>query len=137
MKHLGQKERELVIEFFDGVISDWVGLPKGSLDMTSLYGIRRYSDGSVLEMHVDTVNSHAASAIMNVAQEGMRKDWKLEILDLKGNLHAMAMKPGDYLLYESAKLLHGRPKPLEGTAYANAFIHFAPKDKKIWDYSWY
>ena len=36
------------------------------------------------------------------------------------------MKPGDVILYESAKCYHGRPIPLEGTEYANIFLHYKP-----------
>ena len=35
------------------------------------------------------------------------------------------------LLYESAKVLHGRQKPLEGESYDNLFVHFKP------EYEWY
>ena len=36
------------------------------------------------------------------------------------------------LLYESAALVHGRPYPLDGEAYENAFVHFRPESG--WDY---
>ena len=51
----------------------------------------------------------------------------MEILDHAGKLHAVNMKPGDLLLYESARLLHGRPSPLDGESYANIFVHYMPK----------
>jgi prolyl 4-hydroxylase len=38
------------------------------------------------------------------------------------------MKPGDLLLYESARLLHGRPSPFKGRSYANVFVHYQPQD---------
>ena len=34
------------------------------------------------------------------------------------------------LLYESAKLPHGRPQPLHGRHYASVFLHYRPVD---WD----
>ena len=34
---------------------------------------------------------------------------------------------GQALLYESARLLHSRPHPLQGDFYTNFFIHFRPK----------
>jgi WD40 repeat protein len=64
--------------------------------------------GSVLSMHVDTANTHVVSCIINVDQE-VEEDWKLVILDHEENEHSITMRPGDMLLYESAKLLHGRP----------------------------
>lgn len=34
------------------------------------------------------------------------------------------------LFYESAKCLHGRPRPLRGSYYASVFVHYKPVD---WD----
>jgi prolyl 4-hydroxylase len=69
---------------------------------------RKYTNGSILRMHVDTVNTHVVSTIINVDQD-VEEDWLLVILDHEDNEHSVAMRPGDMLLYESAKLLHGRP----------------------------
>jgi prolyl 4-hydroxylase len=59
-------------------------------------------------MHVDTVNTHVVSAIINVDQD-VDEDWPLLILDHADNEVNLVMQPGDMVLYESAKLLHGRP----------------------------
>lgn len=59
-------------------------------------------------MHVDTANTHVVSAIINVDQD-VDKPWELLILDHNDNEHSLEMQPGDMVLYESAKLLHGRP----------------------------
>ena len=32
--------------------------------------------------------------------------------------------------YESARLLHGRPTPLDKDTYDNVFVHFKPKDRR-------
>ncbi len=85
-------------------------------------------------MHVDTCSTHVVSAIMNIDQGGMRKDWPLLILDHDGNEHNITMKPGDMIFYESARLLHGRPEPMEGDHYDNIFIHYMPEEG--WDYGW-
>ena len=34
------------------------------------------------------------------------------------------LKPGEMLLYESAKVPHGRQFPLEGEYYENILVHF-------------
>ena len=39
---------------------------------------RKYTNGSVLRMHVDTANTHVVSAIINVDQE-LDKDVRLEM----------------------------------------------------------
>jgi hypothetical protein len=37
-------------------------------------------------------------------------------------------KPGDILLYESAKTFHGRPSRFKGKWYTSVFVHFYPKE---------
>lgn len=75
---------------------------------------------------MDRVETHAASAIINVAQSDPAKPWPLHILDHGGNGHDVVMQPGEVLLYESARLQHARPVPLEGEWFANVFVHFHP-----------
>ena len=46
------------------------------------------------------------------------------------------MVPGDMILYESHSVIHGRPFPLNGSHYANVFVHFepiGPKDESALD----
>lgn len=43
------------------------------------------------------------------------------------NVPVMMDCSGQALLYESARLLHSRPHPLQGDFYTNFFIHFRPK----------
>ncbi|CAN0449296.1 unnamed protein product [Ectocarpus sp. 8 AP-2014] len=42
------------------------------------------------------------------------------------------MKPRDLVLYESATCVHGRPSTFHGNYYANAFVHYKPKDPEKW-----
>lgn len=95
---------------------------KRDLDFTALYGIRIYHRGSKLKMHVDKVDTHQVSAIVNVGQD-VNSEWPLYIYDHDGKLHKVYMKPGEAILYESARLEHGRPETLDGDSYANFFIH--------------
>ena len=97
------------------------------------YLYSKYTNGAVLRMHVDTANTHVVSSIINVDQS-LRKDWPLLILDHYGNEHNITMEPSDMVLYESAKLLHGRPEPMDGDHYDNIFIHYRPLSG--WDYEW-
>lgn len=131
MTHLSPDKKNQLSAELNSILEEWYG--KGKLDLTSIYGIRRYTNGSVLRMHVDTVNTHVVSAIINVDQK-VDKDWPLIILDHQDNEHTVFMQPGDMLLYESAKLLHGRPEPFRGTSYDNIFIHYKPKEG--WNYDW-
>ena len=86
--------------------------------------LHRYTQGATLDAHVDRVETHAASAIINVAQSDPTKPWPLRILDHGGKAHDVTLKPGEVLLYESARLQHSRPTPLEGDWFANVFVHF-------------
>ena len=56
--------------------------------------------------------------------QSVEKDWPLYILDNEGEQHMVMMEPGEMVWYESARLIHGRPQPLEGEYYDNAFIIF-------------
>mmetsp|Transcript_13832 Transcript_13832/g.20717 ORF Transcript_13832/g.20717 Transcript_13832/m.20717 type:complete len:487 (+) Transcript_13832:12-1472(+) len=102
----------------------------GKLRGTSVYGIRVYERGSYLHLHDDTAGTHVVSGIINIDQTDCLTDWPVHIFDHQGKLHELPMKPGDMLLYESAKLLHGRTIPCNCSMYANVFVHYAPLD---WD----
>ncbi|KAJ1406554.1 hypothetical protein B484DRAFT_209656 [Ochromonadaceae sp. CCMP2298] len=128
--HLTGEHKDRLSRELRQTLEDWHGAP---LTLTSIYGVRRYVNGSVLRMHVDTVNTHVVSAIINVDQQ-VDRDWPLLILDHEDNEHRVVMKPGDMVLYESAKLLHGRPDTFEGAHYDNIFIHYKPAEG--WDYGW-
>ena len=79
-----------------------------------------YQDGSILRMHVDTANTHVISAIINVDQN-VDEPWPLLILDHEENEHWITMEPGDMVLYESAKALHGRPSTYLWISYLIVF----------------
>jgi prolyl 4-hydroxylase len=102
-------------------IQEWTG---EELTDCSLYGIRVYTEGSVLATHVDRMPL-VSSAILNVDQD-VDEPWPIEVYGHDGNAYNITMEPGDMVLYESHSLLHGRPFPLKGRMYANIFIHFEP-----------
>ena len=109
-------------------IAEWTG-GVAKLRPVSLYGIREYTEGSILSPHVDRVPL-VSSGIVNVAQD-VDEPWPLEVYDRNGHAVNITMEPGDMILYESHSLIHGRPFPLRGRSYANIFIHFEPYDG--WD----
>ena len=45
-------------------------------------------------------------------------------MDNEGQKKMIFLKPGEMLLYESAKVPHGRQFPLEGEYYENILVHF-------------
>ena len=54
----------------------------------------------------------------------MEKDWPLYIQDNEGEQHMVMLEPGEMVWYEAARLIHGRPQPLQGEYYDNAMVGF-------------
>jgi len=119
----GQTLKDAIWEAAVAGIEQWTG-GVAKLRPVSLYGIREYTEGSVLSPHVDRVPL-VSSGIVNVAQD-VDEPWPLEVYDRQGQAVNITMEPGDMILYESHSLIHGRPFPLRGRSYANIFIHFEP-----------
>jgi len=95
----------------------------------SQYGIRVYTEGSILAPHVDRLPL-VSSCIINVAQD-VDEAWPLEVYDRNDRAVNVTMEPGDMVLYESGSLIHGRPFPLQGKYFANIFIHFEPTGQHL------
>ena len=94
---------------------------------THAFGFRIYRRGNVLKRHVDRLATHVVSSIVHVASE-VDAPWPIVIEDVHGVEHAVALKPGQMLFYESAKLAHARPAPFQGRFYTSIFLHYKPKD---------
>ena len=62
---------------------------------------------------MDRFNTHVISAILNIGQEVKE---------------SVVLDPGEMVWYESARAVHGRPRPLHGEYYDNLFIHFSPAE---------
>jgi len=112
------------------MVEAWTGV---ELETTDMYGMREYTKGARLLTHVDRESTHAASLIVNIAQENVERPWTIEVLDHADRLHEVVMEPGDIVYYESAKALHGRNTPLQSGSYCNLFTHYRP----IGDPGWY
>jgi len=118
------------------VLQWWTGL---KLKHTSTFGLREYKRGSMLINHVDRMDTHIASAVIQVEQENMDEGggWPLEVLLPAGctttepeecHRTEIYMQPGQMALYEGGKIMHGRPMRLRGERFGNIFSHFAPLD---------
>jgi prolyl 4-hydroxylase len=70
-----------------------------------LYGIRVYTEGAVLNNHVDRLPL-VSSAIINVAAD-VDEPWPLELIGHDGMACNVTMEPGEMILYESHSVLHG------------------------------
>lgn len=121
----GTTLKNFIWEGISPIIEEWTG---HKLRPTSMYGVRIYTDGAILATHVDRLPL-VSSCIVNVDQD-VREPWPIEVYDHDGVAHNVTMEPGDMVLYESSTVLHGRPAPLNGSHYANIFIHFEPIDHK-------
>ena len=60
------------------MVEAWTGV---ELDITDMYGMREYTKGARLLTHVDRESTHAASMIVNVAQDNVTKPWTVEVHD--------------------------------------------------------
>jgi hypothetical protein len=49
------------------------------LEQTDMYGMREYTKGARLLTHVDREATHAASLIVNIAQENVTRPWTVEV----------------------------------------------------------
>ena len=122
MAYLPQWLKDETFRVVKPMLEEWSGV---ALEPTACYGIRLYHRGSVLENHVDRIDTHAVSAIMNVDQM-VDEPWPLYILDHNDTAHNVLIEPRDMLFYESASRIHGRPTPFKGNYFANFFVHFRP-----------
>jgi len=121
LKGGGDKLKNTINEMVRHHLEDWTD---EELTPTSIYGIRKYTEGGMLNTHVDRLPL-VASAVINVAQD-VDEDWPLEVFGHDGRAYNVTLEPGDMVLYESHSILHGRPFPLKGRFYANVFVHFEP-----------
>ena len=115
---------EEVLAEMQALHEDWCGR---RLLPSAAYGIRVYGEGQTLRPHCDRVETHVISSIVHIAAD-VDEPWPLSVQDATGRVHEVVLEPGQLLLYESAKLPHGRPQPLHGRSYASLFLHYRPVD---------
>ena len=118
---------ELRAEIHDNLkaqMEEWCGK---ALKPTYVYGIRIYHHGAALKCHRDRLATHIIGAIINIDQD-VNEDWILVIEDHHHRRHEVTLAPGEMIFYESGKLIHGRPTPLDGRLFSNIFCHFKPTD---------
>ncbi|CAM9423295.1 unnamed protein product [Laminaria digitata] len=123
MVHAPARVRDRLYTDLADVMEDWAGT---KLKRTSCYGVRLYFRDSVLANHVDRVDTHVISAIINVAQENVDTAWPLYVRGHDGVAKNITMEPGEIIMYESASVIHGRPETFKGDSFANIFVHYAP-----------
>ena len=128
MLYINMEDVELTFKTLGPLAEEWAGV---KLRPSSIYGIRRYVNNSALISHIDKVNTHVISLILNLGQD-VEEDWPLFVRPHSGDDEAVLLRPGDMLWYESASVIHGRQWPLRGASYDNLFVHFKPRGR-----TWY
>ena len=98
----------------------WVG--------TGTFGPREYGPGATLAMHVDIAATNVVSVVLHVGAAGGDAAWPLAIVDHANATREITLRPGEALLYESARCAHGRPRPFAGDRYANWYAYFRPAE---------
>ena len=121
---LSPELRATIHDNLKALLENWCGK---TLLPTYVYGIRIYHRGAALKCHRDRLATHIIGVIINVDQE-VDEDWILVIDDHQYRRHQITLKPGEMIFYESGRLIHGRPSPLNGNLFANIFCHFKPTD---------
>jgi hypothetical protein len=86
-----------------------------------------FRNESRLWMHVDRTQTHVISCIYHIASSDDSEPWPIVIEGYDGTTNSVVLKPGDILLYESAKNFHGRPSQFNGSWYTSLFVHFRPE----------
>ena len=102
---------------------EWAGRP---LVLSHCYGIRCYQRGTFLYNHVDRQPHFVSSTIC--IDHALDAPWPLTVVSLDGQVNRIDLAPGELVLYEGARLAHGRPYPLDGDFYAGIFVHYYPAD---------
>jgi len=116
-----QLVRRSLVKHLKPILEDWC--QKKLSKEVVIYGIRRYLKGAWLSLHVDKLPTHIISVILQIDQK-VNEEWPLTVIDHKKDRAKVFLKPGEMLLYESAKMPHGRQFPFNGDYFDNLFVHF-------------
>ncbi len=96
-----------------------------ALESSACYGFRVYQRGCYLHNHVDSTDTHIISSTICI-DHALDSPWPLYIEDINGKAYQVDMEPGELVYYEGARLVHGRPWPLNGDYYVGMFVHYRP-----------
>eukprot|EP00049_Salpingoeca_infusionum_P000395 m.39614 g.39614 ORF g.39614 m.39614 type:complete len:351 (+) comp10335_c0_seq1:267-1319(+) len=119
-----QLNREVLLEL-QPYLQEWC---RCELEPMVAYGLRVYRYGNTLGRHVDRLDTHVISVIVHVGRD---EPWPIVIEDHDGVEHAVDLKPGQMLFYESAKQPHHRPTPFTGSYYSSLFVHYRPTNYHV------
>jgi len=135
----GHVRDKLANEIIKPIVEKWSGMR--DLELTSFYGIREYYN-NWLRGHIDRIDTHVLSVTFTVGKvnasdvnqilspeaENALPKWPLEVVAYDGLIHRYDHPGGIMVLYESSKLIHGRPYINRGPPHLGAFCHFKPRN---------
>ncbi|KAG7343140.1 hypothetical protein IV203_021085 [Nitzschia inconspicua] len=110
-----------------GPLEEWCGT---DLSLTKVYGLRLFRNESSFRMHIDKKGSHSVGYVLHVASSEDTKPWPFFIEDFHGRTHEINLTPGDVIMFEAGKLMHGRPRTLNGSWYSNVVGHYYPNNEE-------
>ncbi|KAH9251940.1 hypothetical protein BASA81_010144 [Batrachochytrium salamandrivorans] len=133
----GPGRDKLANEVIKPLVEKWSGI--SPLELTAFYGIRIYED-NFLRPHVDRIDTHVLSVTFSLGkldpndpnrwltpeEEAKLPAWPLEVVGFDGEIYRHRHAGGVQILYESSKLIHGRPYYNRGPPHVGAFMHFKP-----------
>ncbi len=122
--HEDREFNQAVMQELRPAHTSWSGM---HLEESACYGFRIYQRGAYLHNHVDRTRTHVISSTICVDHR-LDEPWPLYIEDVDGNPHQVDMEPGEFVFYEGARLIHGRPWPMKGDYYIGMFVHYRPRN---------
>lgn len=126
---LSEEETKEITDVLHPIVEEWCSY---RLKPTSGPGImtrvREYQNGMRIRMHVDELlTGHIIGTIMQVTRDlDGAEDWPLELVGYDGTTERVYTKPGDMVIFEASKVIHGRPTVFHGKVYVNSFVYFRP-----------
>ena len=133
----GRMRDKLANEIIKPIVEKWSGI--APLELTSFYGIREYKQ-NWLRGHIDRIDTHVLSVtfslgklnasnidqILTDEEANKLPAWPLEVVAFDGEIYRHDHPQNTMILYESSKLIHGRPYHNKGPPHLGAFCHFKP-----------
>uniref|UniRef100_A0A061RLD4 Uncharacterized protein n=1 Tax=Tetraselmis sp. GSL018 TaxID=582737 RepID=A0A061RLD4_9CHLO len=109
------------------LFSEWVGM---SLLPTSARGFHFFPEGYVEEDHVDPVESEVVSGILHVDSD-TEEPFPLQILQRDGQVVSVNTKPGQLIMFQGSKRIHGYTNSLRGRFFASISLGYRPESWNV------
>lgn len=98
---------------------------KYPIEFSYMHGVYSHKKHEKIKPHREPLQTHHISAQILINKD---KDWEFRIQDHNNTLHIFETNNiGDIILYEGAKLLHGRENKFKGEYYDILYVHFKLK----------